>query len=173
MEDLIKKKKSSEKSILVLWMHTEHKRMMCQWGCVLWMPLARDKICHLPSSRFFPPLLLLWYAPEFMKSGFRKRFQLIGSMIFEPTFENFKKKAMNKKKYLKGTLPTVFASVEKENLKKKPHFWKKKLFSCPSKFWWKLLSKCFAWTKNRFFCQSEYSPPKKCTSTISTFVPKL
>ena len=25
---------------------------------------------------------------------------------------------MNKKKYLKGTLPTVFASVEKENLKK-------------------------------------------------------
>jgi len=38
-------------------------------------------------------------------------------MIFKPTFETFKK-AMNKKKYLKGTLPTVFASVEKENLKK-------------------------------------------------------
>lgn len=63
-----------------------------------------------------------------MKSGFRKRFQLIGSMIFEPTFENFKKKAMNKKKYLKGTLPTVFASVEKENLKKKTSLLKKKTF---------------------------------------------
>jgi len=56
-----------------------------------------------------------------MKSGFRKRFQLIGSMIFEPTFENFKK-SYEQKKYLKGTLPTVFASVEKENLKKKTHF---------------------------------------------------
>ena len=55
-------------------------------------------------------------------------------MIFEPTFENFKKKAMNKKKYLKGTLPTVFASVEKENLKKKTSLLKKKLFSCPFKF---------------------------------------
>jgi len=75
---------------------------------------------------------------------------------------------------LKGTLPTVFASVEKENLKKNLTFEKKKnfflvLLNFDENFYQNVL----LGQKNRFFCQSEYSPPKKCTSTISTFVPKL
>lgn len=42
--------------------------------------------------------------------------------------KTLKKSYEQKKKYLKGTLPTVFASVEKENLKKKPLIFEKKNF---------------------------------------------
>ena len=139
---------------------------MCQWGCVLWMPLKTETtkfVTYHHHAFFLPSFFSFWnlWNPDF------ENIKLIGSMIFKPTFETFKK-AMNKKIFERNASHSFCQCWKRKLEKNNPHWKKRNFFLVLPDFDENLRfsSKLFGFgRKIDFFRQNEYSP-KKCTHPL-------